>query len=159
MKCIACGQDAFFASRCDCGFVNPDRYDFVVFGEPVSQKNDRDVIEVKGRLIPIASDMVKAWHESAAVQLRNQLLELRSMNKRAFNRLPIGKKNQFLRINIAHYIGPGRALDLDNLDSAPFDALEKAKIVSNDYWFDEKHSYRYRDNNRPRVEIIIEVKT
>jgi Holliday junction resolvase RusA-like endonuclease len=63
-----------------------------------------------------------------------------------------------LNCAIISYCGRGQTPDASNLYEAPQDALQRAGIISNDYWIrTHEGSNRLRDEANPRVEIILSV--
>lgn len=137
--------------QCGCHDWNPLR--FVVHGAPVSQKNSREIVHVKlpsGKVIPkvVANKQVKAWHESARLQLKFQGSRQDAAE--------LGGEDRELITTIVAYLGSGQHIDPDNIAAAPLDALQRAGIVTNDYWCAPLHVFRERDTRDPRIEITLE---
>jgi len=123
-------------------------YKFEIQGKPQVQKNNKQIIWTKdkrtGQQRPCIVDNAKVarWRKSAVQQLTVQWS----------GRLPIVGN---LAAVLTAYIGKAQRPDVDNLAAGPLDALEKAKIVANDYQFTCVTVLRRRDYDNPRVEILI----
>jgi len=119
---------------------------FTIYGKPISQKNSKRVGMAKGRAYMYTPPEVKAWHKSALLQLQEQL---------ASNSYPEIDSKVELEVIIISYLAKGQSIDVDNLASAPMDAMQKAGIYKNDYWVRCLISSRKKDWVKPRVEIEI----
>jgi len=154
--CLGCGNKQVdgWAVCSLCGFFNWDPLRFVVHGRAVSQKNRRDIVRIKTangeKWLSVAEPEVKAWQKAAFFQL---VLQANARKAKG-----LGDKDHELVTTITAYLGEGQHLDADNIAAAPLDALQRAGIVSNDYWCAPLHVYRERDPHDPRIEIRLEPK-
>jgi len=124
-----------------------DSHHFVILGRPVVQKNRMQIRRNRktGQSFIGKSPEVEAWMRRAVLQLRQQWHEDG----------PI-EHGVFLNAAIVTYQGPRGKADASNLYEAPQDALQKAGIVSNDYWIRSHNgSDRLSDPAKPRVEITL----
>tara|TARA_R100001480_G_scaffold23094_3_gene33334 strand:+ start:1498 stop:1899 length:402 start_codon:yes stop_codon:yes gene_type:complete len=119
---------------------------FTIVGKPVSQKNSKRVGVAKGRPYMYTPTSIKEWHKSAVSQLQEQLSSKLYPG--------IGPKAE-LEIKVISYLAKGQSIDVDNLASAPMDAMQKAGVYKNDYWARCLISSRKKDWENPRVEIEI----
>ena len=119
---------------------------FTILGKPVSQKNAKRAGVAKGRAYMYTPQGIKAWHNSAVLQLKSQLLE------KEYPKIP---PKMEMEVRIISYLDKGQAIDVDNLAAAPLDAMQKADIYKNDYWARCVVSARKKDWVNPRVEIEI----
>jgi|TARA_R110002051_G_scaffold314371_1_gene391402 Holliday junction resolvase RusA-like endonuclease len=119
---------------------------FTILGKPVSQKNAKRVGMAKGRAYIYTPAGVKKWHKEAAVQLADQWES---------GDCPEIPPKTPMEVRIISYLAKGQSIDVDNLASAPMDAVQKAGIYQNDYWVRCLISSRKRDWENPRVEIEI----
>ena len=126
---------------------------FVIHGKPISQKNSKRVGVTKGRPYMYTPPKVKAWHKEAFKQLREQQ---ENWEIHYGGDLPDTPDKTDLDVYVTSYVAKGQAVDVDNLASGPLDALQKAKVIQNDYWVKRLVSVRERDPEDPRVEITIE---
>ena len=115
---------------------------FVIRGRPVSQKNNRELIRVKGKPRSVPSREAKSYSAHAVTQLQTQ----RELNVPILGRLSA---------SLAVYQGERQAIDIDNAIQAPLDALQKAAIIKNDYQIEFITAIRKRDKHNPRVEITL----
>lgn len=113
-------------------------------GVPVSQKNEKQIMRNRktGKPFIGTRDKVRVWKASAVSQLKLQWQ----------SRAPLEGN---LRADICIYQGARQAIDADNVLSSVLDALEQARIVNNDYQFSDGSWRRYRDRDRPRVEVSV----
>lgn len=132
-----------------CGKIAPRPLQFMIHGKPVTQKNSRNIVRVKSkdgeRWMSVAPPEVKAWHRGAYLQLKAQANQLGVEG--------LGDEKHALGTTIIAYLGKGQHLDADNIAAAPLDALQKAGIITNDYWCCPLHIYRERDTANPRIGI------
>jgi len=119
-------------------------YIFFIAGCPVSQKNSKKIgIHGRtGRPFVFSKLSVREWKRDACDQLSQQW----------GSRSPISGD---LEAWVLVYLGPGQRIDADNMCAAPFDALEAAGIVQNDYQISKLHAERLRDPENPRIEITL----
>ena len=89
---------------------------------------------------------VKKWHKNAASQLADQ------WESGDYPEIP---PKTPMEVRVISYLAKGQSIDVDNLASAPMDAVQKAGIYQNDYWVRCLISSRKRDWENPRVEIEI----
>ena len=123
--------------------VEPIR--LVIFGNPVSQKNQKRIVKTKdGRPFIVSSKKVLAWKKEAQSQIAEQWGDREAIDS-----------GIELAINVQSYLGPRQKIDTDNLAAAPLDILEKSGVISNDYWGRRVVSERHRDVDNPRVEITL----
>jgi len=147
-KCIDCnGLLADAWNPCSCGGNECFPFRLIIKGNPVSQKNSKQIIRVRGRPFLISDKPVRSWHDNAKVQLITQALEHQLFRQ--------GGKGRRLATILFCYLGPGQALDSDNLAAAPLDALKHSGIVANDYWCSPLVVFRESDRENPRVEIYL----
>ena len=119
---------------------------FTIEGKPISQKNAKRVGMAKGRAYIYTPADVKAWHKSALAQLTEQW---------ATGDYPEIPPKTEMEVRIISYLAKGQSIAVDNLASAPMDAMQKAGIYQNDYWVRCLISSRKKDWVTPRVEIEI----
>jgi len=122
----------------------PRRY--VIEGRWVSKKNSKEILR-RGRFgcrFVASSHLYRRWEREAAVQLAGQ----------NGGRPPIEGK---VRVRLAIYLDKRqRTPDRDNARSGPFDALQRAGVIRNDSQIVDDPLLIFRDEHRPRVEIMVE---
>jgi Holliday junction resolvase RusA-like endonuclease len=126
----------------------------VIEGLP-SQKKNSPQIGYVGKKCPVCGrgqprvfpdPKYRKWEKLAIPQLQAQWM----------GRPAVGGKKHPLRIDAVFYLGKRQHYDLSNLLAALGDVLEKAGVITSDYWIDSwGDSRRDRDWDRPRVEIIL----
>ena len=114
---------------------------FIVEGKPVTQKNNKQLVKIGGRLVPISNKQVRAWRKSAAEQLAVQWRK--------------GPIEGDLVVALSCYLSNRQRPDVDNLAAAPLDALQEVGVIVNDSQVVDLRVTKSRDNENPRVEIFI----
>ncbi len=117
-------------------------YAFEIVGKPRSQKNSKQIIQVRGRTMLVSDAKVQRWAKEAVKQLESQWM----------NEKPLDGD---LSVLLMVYLGKGQRGDTDNLAAGPLDALQKAGVVRNDSIFSRVAVVRNRDPDNPRVKIFI----
>lgn len=124
-------------------------YELEVIGKPRSAKNSkqigyfRDASTKSGfRYTLVDSPPVKRWRKTAVPQIQGQWV----------GRPPLSGK---LAAIVTSYCGKGTEPDVDNLLAGPFDAMQRAEVVTDDKIFETAVSIRRRDVDDPRTEILI----
>lgn len=120
----------------------------VIHGNPVSQKNSKNIVtnHRTGRPIIISSKNVQSWHKNAKVELLEQI------NGRSVENYPVS-------VSMILYYNNKRARDLDNSSTSVLDALVKSGILVDDnYNYINRLVVEYGgvDRDNPRTEIQIE---
>lgn len=126
-------------------------WNLVIEGPPASKKNSLQLGQV-GRKCPACnrsqmrvfpSKDYRKWERSALKQIQ-------------WPDPPLGSKDQPVWVRAAFYLAKRQRPDLTNLEEAVGDMLEKAGVISNDYWIASwDGSRKFKDWDRPRVEITI----
>ncbi|MBE0428129.1 MAG: RusA family crossover junction endodeoxyribonuclease [Nitrospirae bacterium] len=112
---------------------------FVIFGEPASKANSRQIVFNKRTLKPQVIKSKKA----------NQYLE------NFIFQCPKPKKPIESSVALtAHIYYASNRPDLD--ESIIMDGLQKARVLKNDRLITQKHIYKHIDRKNPRAEIKIE---
>lgn len=119
-----------------------DVYRFVITGKPRSQKNSKQIIKARGRMMLVNDAKTQRWKKDAIKQLEAQWRDRKPMDGA-------------LGVTLVAYLGKGQRGDTDNLAAGPLDALQKAKVVRNDSIFQTVFVMRRRDPENPRVDIHI----
>jgi Holliday junction resolvase RusA-like endonuclease len=122
---------------------------FVVPGLPVVKKNNKRIITNRrtGKPMLLSSEECIGWEKRAETIMINQW----------YPRPPIPAGVE-LNCAIRSFLGHGQRPDASNLYEAPQDALEKARVIMNDYWIvSHDHSMRKRDISFPRTEIVLSI--
>jgi Holliday junction resolvase RusA-like endonuclease len=116
-----------------------------ILGKPCSQKNNKQIIPGKGkrRAMLVDSARVAKWKKDALPQLLGQWA----------GRPPIITKG--LGVIVTAYLGKKQRGDTDNLAAAPLDALQKAEVIDNDSQFSDVVVMRRKDDDNPRIELLI----
>jgi Holliday junction resolvase RusA-like endonuclease len=124
-------------------------YELEVIGKPRSAKNSKQIgffrdfsTKTGYRYTLVDSPAVKRWRKLALPQLVGQWV----------GHIPLAGK---LAAIVTSYCGKGPTPDVDNLLSGPFDAMQRAEVVTNDKVFETAVSIRRRDVENPRTEILI----
>ncbi len=124
-------------------------FKFEIIGKPRTAKNSKRIgwvrdFRAKGgmRYILLEDKKVEKWRKAAVPQLEGQWV----------GRQPLGGK---LAVIVTSYLGKRQRGDTDNLLAGPLDALEKARIVTNDSVFERTISIRRHDWDNPRCEIVV----
>lgn len=114
---------------------------FVIFGPPRTKKTHGRIVRAGGRLRLLPSAAHEAWAHSAVRQLRQQHRDQ-----------PIAAP-----ITVAALFFRERSVgDLVNYMQALADALEKARVITNDRLIVSWDGSRLaKDAQRPRIEIVI----
>lgn len=116
---------------------------FVIEGVPVSGKNSSRIFVNKrtGARFVTKSKMAASWQTSAIAQLTQQRT---------------GKNRNTLRgqvfVEYRAYQAVDRC-DIDNIESALFDALKKALIIEDDKLIVDHRGRKFVDKQRPRIEV------
>jgi Holliday junction resolvase RusA-like endonuclease len=128
-------------------------WNLVVDGPPASKKNSQQLGYV-GKKCPACgralmrifpSKDYRNWERSALKQLAPQ-----------WHDPPLGSKDQILWVRAVFYLAKRQRPDLTNLEEAVGDLLEKAGVITNDYWIGSwDGSRKAKDWEEPRVEITI----
>ncbi len=132
---------------------NDKAFTFKILGKPRSQKNSKKIIILGGKKCPKCkrrdgrpsitdSDQVTAWRKLAVPALEAQWID----------RAPLVGP---LAVVVTGFLATRRKIDTDNLLAGPLDALQKAKIVTNDQQFESVVGIRRYDKENPRVEITV----
>lgn len=119
-------------------------FSLTIDGLPVSQKNKRPILRNRATGKPFigTATNVRQWKTSAVRQLKQQWAGA-------------DKLEGDIQIHLAIYQGKRQALDADNAIAGAFDALQKAKVIRNDYQLAQGSWARWRDRDRPRIEITL----
>jgi hypothetical protein len=101
----------------------------------------------KMKHVPLSNKGVRAWETEAIRAFKEQ-----------WGGLPKIPPGVPLHAKIVSFQGDKQHLDLSNSYEAPQDALQKAEVISNDYWI-ESHdgSRKLRDIARPRVVVFLSI--
>lgn len=122
-------------------------YRFTIKGNPAIKKNNRMSVHNKrtGRSFPIKSKKLQGAEANAYADLMEQ--------KRRSMVLPIRTP---VNVCFIFYRETRHKTDLSNLYELPQDALQKAKILEDDYLIESHDGSRRRyDPENPRTEITI----
>lgn len=118
-----------------------------IFGRPMTKKNSRQHVMVRGRMIPIASKPYREWEQDALKQITGQM-----------------RKKIDYPVNVAYRIFPWRdgMADLAGYIQAGNDMLVKAGVLKDDSGWRPKIVARHDgseivavDKAQPRMEILI----
>lgn len=118
----------------------------VIQGDPVSLKNSKKAVRVKGRLLFVPSSKVSAWMKQAALQLMCQWQPI--------FREPIPLSIQ-LNAKIVSYLPTRRLTDASNLYQGPEDVLQGICITDDSQIEAHDGSRRLYDPENPRVEVTL----
>ncbi len=117
---------------------------FTIHGKPRTQKNSKQIIPAKDGRRPMLADSayVKAWRKSAVEQLEAQW---------------VGRPKILcpLAAVVTSYTAKRQRPDCDNLLAGPFDALQTAEVIGNDYQIQDAVTLRRVDDSDPRVEFLL----
>ena len=123
-------------------FELPQR--FVIYGNPTSWKNSKSARVVRGVARVTTNDRARKWMKRAVRDLISQ---------RTGGTVPKGVE---LHIIVKSFCKTRSWIDLDNLFGGPFDALQKAGVISDDrYVACVDGSRRTLHAKTPRVEITV----
>lgn len=118
---------------------------YTIRGNPADGSKNRKVIRRWGSRVGVGrTETYRAWLDSAVAQLREQ-----------GGPIKLGGRGNPLAVNLIAYVPKGARPDIDNLLAGPLDALQRAGVISNDYWVREISAERLRDEAEPRVEIEV----
>jgi Holliday junction resolvase RusA-like endonuclease len=114
---------------------------YVIDGRPVSGKNHTKRVWRGGRQYTVKSDAAAAWQVDAVAQLVKQ------RGRRPTLRSPV----------YVEYVAYQSAdvCDIDNMESALFDALKKALIIADDALIHDHRGRKAIDRARPRFEVTV----
>ena len=116
----------------------------VIKGKPVSQKNGKRILQRRdGRPFIASSTGALSWKAAAVAQIKDQ-----------YRGNPL---EGALRLDAIVYQGERQRIDLDNALAGVFDALQAGGVVRNDYQIEELSAMRARDNDNPRVVVVIDL--
>ena len=122
---------------------------FTIQGQPVGSKNRVQIMRRGPHLGIGHTRPVRAWMEVAVTQLRCQWGPRPPLE----HQLDTGQE---LNAVIWTYLAKGQHLDADNAYQGPQDALVKAGVLRSDHCIGAHDgSFRSRDPERPRVEIML----
>jgi Holliday junction resolvase RusA-like endonuclease len=111
-----------------------------IIGHMPRKSNQRRIIFKQGKPLNIKSKEAIDWNNHAILQLK------------AARKHP--EPHQSDTKLTAHIYYRSNKSDLS--DELLCDAFEKAGIIQNDRQIVEKHLYRYKDKDNPRVEVMLE---
>lgn len=118
-------------------------YTFVIRGRPVSQKNSKRIFRsAEGKPFISSNQGVKDWMRDAVIQLQNQYLGQKCFECE-------------VEVQILAILDKGQRGDVDNLATAPLDALQKAKVIKNDSLVRRLVIEKARDPDWPRLHIHV----
>lgn len=118
---------------------------YVIEGAPVSGKNHTQIAfnPKTGRRYVRIGKVAQAWQGDAIRQLCEQRLK---------DHLP--PLHGPLYVDYVAY-QPWDSCDIDNIESALFDALKKAKVIEDDKFIVDHRGRKVVDKARPRIEVTI----
>lgn len=111
-----------------------------LLGRPISKKNSKSLIKVKGRIIPISSKQYRAFEKDALKQL-----------ERAQTKFFSGK----VFVNYVFYMKGKLSSDGDNLEAGINDILQKAGIIVDDKNITEWHGKKVEGCEDWKTEVTI----
>lgn len=117
----------------------------VIKGNPTTKKNHSQIINVGGKRRVIPSKQYKKYEESFLIDC---------MEQKAWNK----NINYPIEVKCLYYMQTRRRVDLTNLLSATDDALQTAKVITDDcasIIASHDGSRVYYDKENPRTEIYI----
>ena len=102
--------------------------------------------KAKGHMREAAAQIARQWHGDEAL----------CDSKGQWSGRPSLPGQTPFNVAVIVFQDAGQSVDLSNLYQGPEDALEDAGVLPNDYWIVGHHgSGRFRDETRPRTEIVI----
>ena len=120
-------------------------YGYVIEGVPVSGKNHMQpmVNRKTGKRFMKIGDVAQAWQDEAVAQLAQQRLAsgVRTLDGPVY-------------VEYTAY-QPWDRCDLDNMESALFDALKKALVIRDDKLIQDHRGRKAVDKDRPRFEVFV----
>lgn len=116
---------------------------YCIEGRPVSGKNSTQIRvnrKTGGRFVT-TSEAAKGWQAEAIAQLCNQRGRTRTIYGPVF----------------VEYVAYQTAdvCDIDNMESALFDALKKARVIEDDKLIQDHRGRKAIDTARPRIEVTV----
>lgn len=114
----------------------------VISGDTPSKKNSKQLIQVKGRTIPISSKHYRVWEKAALKELQ-------------WNDGPLPDG---CSVEITIFPGTRRAADLSNKAESILDAMVLAGIIADDNWYiipSVVLKFGGVDRFKPRAEVVI----
>lgn len=119
----------------------------MIFGPPVSSKSEYKIVKLGNAMRLGRSNKVRRWSDDATLQLRQQHAGKPPLD------LVDGKTHNRVEAWITLFVGEGQRMDVNNGAQGVLDALQRAGVVSNDYWICPLWLNRERDHENPRVFI------
>ena len=116
---------------------------YCIHGQPVSGKNSTQIRvnrKTGGRFVT-TSDAAKTWQMEAVRQLVDQRGRTRTIYGPAYVEY------------VAYQTADTR--DIDNMESALFDALKKARVIEDDKLIVDHRGRKAIDRENPRIEVTV----